>query len=81
MRTIKLPREVKQMLEDEFDTTLNQAIKEMLQVTYMPSAEISGGRISVDVDDIVAERLDELKMYSTESVGSVVLRLLLNYQR
>lgn len=69
------------MIAEEFDTTPNKAIRQMLEETIMPQREITGGRISVDVDDEVAETLRSLKLYSTESDGAVLLRLLIEWKR
>ena len=81
MKKIDIPREIKQMLVDEFDKSPNKAIKEMLEhKDDLMYSEITGGSITIKVDEDVLEELKALKMYSTETYGSIILRLLLKHR-
>ena len=81
MKTIHIPREIKRMLVDEFDKSPNKAIKEMLEhKDDSMYSEITGGRITIKIDDDVLEELQGLRLYSTETYGSIILRLLLKYR-
>lgn len=80
MKTIKIPREIKEMIAEEFDDGTNNAIKQMLEENIMPHREITGGRITIEVDDAVIDALKGLKLYATEPYGSVLLRLILSHK-
>ena len=81
MKTIRIPREIKNILVDEFNDSPNKAIKELLEYKDdLMYSEISGGSINVKIDDDVLEELQGLRLYSTETYGSIILRLLLKHR-
>ena len=76
MRTIRIPREVKNLL-DSFDDSPNRTLKELIESTELAQSEITGGSINISLDDDVVDSLMGLRAYATEPYGSVILRLLI----
>ena len=75
MKTIKISREIKALINEKYDMSPNQAIKLLIKKYERESVE---GSINIRIDDDVLESLKSLKSYSSETHSSVILRLLLS---
>lgn len=76
MKTIKLPKQVKQNIVEKYDMSPNQAIKTMLKNTKLSKSKNLDGDINIKIDEDVADLLKELRAYPSESYASIILRLL-----
>lgn len=78
MKTIRIPVEIKILLEEFADgDSINKAMKRLLQdVETNESLDTNRGTINIHMDEDVYDKLTACRLYPTESYGSVIYRLL-----
>lgn len=78
MKTVVIPLEIKEAL-DEFRE--GKPVTKSLRILVDEFDEIgdlgeSKGKININMDDDVHYKLNRMKLYPTESIGSVIFRLI-----
>lgn len=78
MKSVSIPIEIRTVLDDyRGSKPITKAVKELSnEFDEIGDLGESQGSININVDDETFERLSRQKLYPTESVGSVIFRMI-----
>ena len=78
MTTIQIQKHIKNVLSDSYEGSYDVKVNELIDEVDLPVVSVRESPIStIRLDESTVQRLESLKLYSTESYESVIIRLLL----
>ena len=78
MTTIQIQKHIKRLVSESYEGSYDVRVNKLIDEVDLPVISIVESPIStMRLDESTIQRLESLKLYSTESYESVIIRLLL----
>lgn len=82
MKTIGVSKQLRQYIKDvslKEDKSVDATLNRLMDNTIKPNHEmLVGGRTNINISEETYARLNEYRLYNTEAIVGVILRLILN---